>query len=137
MPSNASFNFSDNIIHAEGVRFINVGDAALIPYDGKVTIREKAEIEKLNYARLVAGRENKYHELYNVIATINSGADFRGSGDYDYIDENQTIQKIHFDTCGIIRKLKELLKFRWRLILNSVPNWLQRESRIEQPISIP
>lgn len=102
----ASFNFSNNIIYAEGVRFINVGDAALIPYDGKVTIREKAEIEKLNYARLVAGRENKYHELYNVIATINSGADFRGSGDYDYIDENQTIQKIHFDTLWYYQETK-------------------------------
>ena len=96
----ASFNFSENIIKTEGVRFINVADAAIIPYDGKVVIREKMDIETLNFARLVAGRTNKYHELYNVSAKIISGQELRGSGDYDYIDEDESIQKfilIHSD----------------------------------------
>lgn len=106
----ASFNFSENIIKTEGVRFINVADAAIIPYDGKVVIREKMDVETLNFARLVAGRTNKYHELYNVSAKIISGQELRGSGDYDYIDEDESIQKIHFDTLWTFRQTKGVAK---------------------------
>lgn len=119
----ALFNFSDNIIHAEGVRFINVGDAALIPYDGKITIKEKAEISTLYYARLVAGRENKYHELYNVVADIISGQDFRGNGDYDYIDENNSIQKVHFDTLWFYKETKGIAKIPFLSYFKLSPNF--------------
>lgn len=94
----AEFDFSNNIIKAGGVRFINVADAAITPYDGKVTIYEKAEISSFTQARILAGRENKYHELYNANVKISTGQDFKGSGDYDYIDENKTVQTLHFDT---------------------------------------
>ena len=94
----AEFNFSGNVINADGVRFINVGDAAIVPHDGKVTILEKAELQQLKNARLVAGRENKFYELKNVSAKIRSSQSFAGSGDYDFIDENKTVQNIHFDT---------------------------------------
>ena len=94
----AEFNFSGNVIKADGVRFINVGDAAIVPRDGKVTINEKADIQQLKDARIVAGRVNKFHELYNVSAKITSSQRFSGSGDYDFIDEDKTVQKIHFDT---------------------------------------
>lgn len=99
----AEFNFGGNVIKTTGVRFIDVCDAAIIPHDGKVTILEKAELEHFNNARLVAGRENKFHELYNVSAQIASSQSFSGSGDYNYIDENETVQKIHFDTLWAFR----------------------------------
>jgi len=95
---NAEFDFSKNTIKAHGVRFINVGDAAIIPHDGEVTIYEKAEIGSFTQSRILAGRVNKYHELYNCNAKIITGADFKGSGDYDYLDENKSVQILHFDT---------------------------------------
>ena len=95
---NAEFDFGKNIIKADGVRFINIGDAALIPHNGEVTIYEKAEIASFNQSRLLAGRANKYHEIYNVSAKINSRTKFIASGDYDYIDENELSQKLHFDS---------------------------------------
>ncbi|MEG2071174.1 MAG: hypothetical protein RR034_07360, partial [Bacteroidales bacterium] len=95
---NAEFDFSKNIIKANGVRYVNSGDAAIIPYNGEVTVYEKARLEIFNQARILAGRENKYHELYNCIAEVMTGNDFRGSGFYDYIDENKTVQTLHFDT---------------------------------------
>lgn len=95
---NAEFDFSRNIIKANGVRFINTGDAAVIPHNGEVTIYEKADIASFTKSRILAGRENKFHELYNASVKISSGNKFKGSGDYDYIDENKTVQTIHFDT---------------------------------------
>ena len=77
---NAEFDFSKNIIKAHGVRFINVGDATIIPHDGEVIIYEKAEIGSFTQSRILAGRVNKYHELYNCNAKIITGMDFKGSG---------------------------------------------------------
>ncbi|MDD4395785.1 MAG: hypothetical protein PHQ33_07865, partial [Bacteroidales bacterium] len=94
----AEFNFRSNIINAHGVRYINAGDAAIIPDSGNVTILERAQIKTLQKARIVAGRENKYHQLYNATVNVINAADFKGNGDYDYIDENKEVQVIHFDT---------------------------------------
>lgn len=94
----AEFNFKTNIINAHGVRYINVGDAAIVPKNGDVTIREAAVLETLTDARIVADRDKKYHELYNCVVNIVHASDFKGSGDYDYIDVNKEVQVIHFDT---------------------------------------
>lgn len=94
----AEFNFKTNIINTHGVRYVNSGDAAIVPYNGDVTILEHAVIQHLNKARIVAGRDNKYHELYNCSVDIIHADEFRGSGDYDYIDMNKEVQVLHFDT---------------------------------------
>lgn len=94
----AEFDFGTNIINADGVRFINSGDAAIIPHDGKVTIYEKARLQPFTNSRILAGRENKFHEIYNANANILTANKFNGSGYYDYIDENEMVYQIHFDT---------------------------------------
>jgi len=94
----AEYNFTKNIIKAHGVRFINTGDAAVIPEHGEVLIYEKADIASLTNARLLAGRENKFHEIYHAGIKIFTATKFRGTGDYDYIDENEQVQTLHFDT---------------------------------------
>lgn len=101
---NAEFNFRTNVINAHGVRYVNCGDAAIIPDNGDITILEQAFIQPLQKARIVAGRENKYHQLYNCNVSIVHAADFKGSGDYDYIDENKEVQIIHFDTVWYYQK---------------------------------
>ncbi len=94
----AEFNFKTNIINAHGVRYINVGDAGIVPHDGDVTILERAQIQTLTNARIVTDRDQKYHELYNCTVNINHAEDFKGSGDYDYVDMNKEVQTLHFDT---------------------------------------
>lgn len=101
---NAEFDFEKNIIKANGVRYINVGDAAVIPNNGEVTVYEKAEIEQFTNSRILAGRVNKYHELYNATVKVSTGTRLRGNGYYDYIDENETVQTIFFDTVWVINK---------------------------------
>lgn len=95
---NAEFDFTKNVIFAHGVRFINTGDAAVIPQHGDVVIREKARIDELHKSRILAGRENKYHELYDCKVNIHTATKFYGNGYYDYVDENEQIQKLYFDT---------------------------------------
>lgn len=102
---NAEFNFAKNIINANGVRFIQVADAAVFPYEGKVTILEKAEIVPLDNARLLAGRYNKYHELHDCHIEIESRDHFIGKGFYDYYNEDMGFaQTIRFDSLWTLKR---------------------------------
>jgi len=101
---NAEFDFTENVIFAHGVRFINIGDAAIIPQHGDVIIRERAEIDPLKKARVLAGRENKYHELYDCNILLRNVTRFYGNGYYDYIDENKQVQQLYFDTLYFIKE---------------------------------
>ncbi len=94
----AEFDFTKNVIYAHGVRFINVGDAAVIPHHGDVVIREKAVMDQFHQSRILAGRDNKYHELYDCNVRIQTVSKFYANGYYDYVDENQQVQQLYFDT---------------------------------------
>ena len=94
----AEFDFTENVIYAHGVRYVNIGDAAIIPQHGDVVVRENAEIDPLSKSRILAGRENKYHELYNCNTRLRNVTRFYANGYYDYIDENKQIQTLYFDT---------------------------------------
>lgn len=95
---NAEFDFAVNIINAHGVRYINVGDAAVIPKHGDVTIRAKAQIDELTGSRILAGRQNKYHELYKCNTRIHTATKFYANGYYDFIDAKKRVQTLYFDT---------------------------------------
>lgn len=95
---NAEFDFTKNVIYAHGVRYINSGDAAITPKSGEVTIRLKAQMDELHESRILAGRENKYHELYNCNTRIQSATRFYANGYYDYIDAEKAVQTLYFDT---------------------------------------
>ena len=100
------FDFERFKLDARGVPFIPVGDAAIIPDNGKITIYEKSVFQRLTNTRVVASRGNLYHELYNCSIQIENGDDFRGSGYYDYEDADSVIQTLHFDTIWYFRETK-------------------------------
>ncbi len=101
---NAEFDFSKNIIYAHGVRYINVGDAAITPLHGDVVIRKNAAMDELQKSRILAGRENKFHELYNCTTHVKSATRFYANGYYDYIDEMDRVQTLYFDTVYFIKE---------------------------------
>ena len=100
------FDFGQNELVARGVRYIPVGDAAIIPQNGEVAIYEKATFKRLSNARILASRENAYHELYNCSVQIENGDDFGGSGYYDYVDALNRTQTLRFDTIWYFRATK-------------------------------
>ena len=94
----AEFDFTQNVISAHGVRYINVGDAAITPKNGDVIIRKKAVMDRLPQSRILAGRDNKYHELYNCNTRIQSATRFYANGYYDYVDADERVQTLYMDT---------------------------------------
>jgi len=95
------YDIKHNIIYAQEVKLINVADARIYPDAGKVTVRKKANMETLTYAKILANTTTQYHNIYNAEVKINSRKHYVGSGDYDYIyiDERKQKQKqtIHYD----------------------------------------
>jgi len=92
------FDFEQNTLEARGVPFIPVGDAAIFPNNGEISIKENAVFSHLTHARILASRDNMFHELYNCSVQIKNGDLFHGNGYYDYTDAYNTIQTIRFDT---------------------------------------
>jgi len=101
---NAEYDFAKNVIAAHGVRYINVGDAAITPQHGDVTIRKNAAMDPLEKSRILAGRENKFHELYDCNTRIVSATKFFANGYYDYIDAEQRVQTLYFDTLYFMKE---------------------------------
>ncbi len=97
----ALFNSSKKKISAEGVALIRVADAAIFPNDQKVVIRKGAIMDPLVNSGILANTTTKYHELDSATIHINGRHDYRGSGDYIYVDMNRKRQTIHFTDISV------------------------------------
>ncbi len=104
----AIYNLKEYVINAEGVRFIRVADAAIFPYDGKVKIFKKAEIETLYNSKILANVTTKYHEFVDATSLIAGKNWYSAKGSYLYIDEDDQKQKVLFDTIFVDKKLTTL-----------------------------
>lgn len=100
----ATYSLKEYVINAEGVRFIRVADAAVFPYDGKVKVYKKAEIETLHNSRILANVTTKYHEFFDATAIIGARNWYTAKGSYNYMDEDNKAQKIMFDTIFVDKK---------------------------------
>ena len=96
--SKATYDFSKYEITAEGVRFIEVADAAIFPENGIVKIYRRAEIGRLNNSKILANTQTKLHEVFKANIDIGSRKTYNGSGFYHYIDENKKKQDIFLDS---------------------------------------
>lgn len=98
----ALFDMNDGIIYAEEVPYIDVADSRIFPSDGKVTIEKDAVIRPLEKAKLLANRDNKYHELYDCRIFVNGRLDIAGNGYYVFKDKHKTGQVIFFDKMRVM-----------------------------------
>ena len=101
----ANYNLRKYIIHCKNVPFINVADARLFPDSGNVTIFKNAVIDTLENAVILANTVTKYHTIKNVRANIFGRKSYLATGDYTYLDENNSpfliqFAKIQPDTAG-------------------------------------
>ncbi len=93
----ASYDYEKNHINAKGVKFIEVADARIYPDQGEVTIERDAKMSTLEKARIRANKNTKYHSIHTATLNITSRNYYSGFGNYDYIDENNKVQIIHFN----------------------------------------
>jgi hypothetical protein len=102
----ASYDFGKYEIVAEGVRFIEIADAAIFPYMGIVKIYKRAEIAKLDNAKILANIDSKYHEIFKAGINIGSRKTYNGEGFYNYVDASKKKQEFLFDSIWVNRSLQ-------------------------------
>ncbi len=98
----ALFDMNDGVIYAEEVPYIDVADSRVFPADGKVTIDKDAVLRPLEKAKLMANRDNKYHELYDCKLWVEGRLSISGNGYYVYKDKYKTGQVIYFDKMRVM-----------------------------------
>ncbi len=98
----ALFDMNEGIIYAEEVPYIDVADSRVFPADGKVTIEKDAVLRPLENAKLLANRDNKYHEIYDCKLFIEGRLDIAGNGYYTFRDKHNTGQVIFFDKMRVL-----------------------------------
>lgn len=93
----AYYNYSETLLNAEQVPFMAIGDAYIFPDSGKVQVLEKATIKPFRKARLLANTDSQYHMLHNANLMVDSRIHYRGSADYDYVDEFGNVHTFRMD----------------------------------------
>ncbi len=93
----AYYDYEKNHINATGVKFIEVADARIYPFEGDVTIMRDALMRTLENAIIRTHKETKYHTIHSATLNITGRNYYSGVGNYDYVDETGEIQLIHFD----------------------------------------
>jgi len=106
--SMATFNSRKKVIKAEGVVRIEVADAAIFPGDNLVTILKDANMVPLKEAAVIANTTTKYHEIENAEIKINGKKDYRGSGNYQYVDMDKKQQNIFFNDIRVDTTLQTI-----------------------------
>jgi len=83
----ATFSYNKNILDAEKVPFLAIGDSYVFPDERKVQVLQQATIKPLKNAKIMANTESRYHLMHHANLVIDSRRHFRGAADYDYVDE--------------------------------------------------
>ncbi len=81
------YNYAERDLNGRDVPFIQIGDAYVFPYNGNVSIEEKAKMDVLKKAKILANTESRYHLLREANIRIKSRNYYSGSATYDYEDE--------------------------------------------------
>lgn len=93
----AKYNIRKSIINANDVKYIRVADATVYLSDGEVVIEKKAKMRTLSNTKIIANNTTRYHTINNCTTNIFGKKQYSSSGDYDYVDEKNVKQIIHFD----------------------------------------
>lgn len=90
----AVFDMKEGVIYADNVPYIDVADSRAFPFEGDVVIEENAKMRTLEQARLLASRDNIYHEIYDASLNIHGRYALGGEGLYVFKDKHLTGQII-------------------------------------------
>jgi hypothetical protein len=91
------------LLKVEGIPYIDIADSRMFLKDGKVTIRKAADMDPVDSARIVANRNDKFHEVYRMRAKIFGRNKMRGDGFYVYVNKNGQKQEITMDSVLVNR----------------------------------
>jgi hypothetical protein len=93
----AIYDIKDIKLNIEGVNGITVGNVRIVPNEGKVVVRENADMDVLHKATIEMNQFTKNHILTNAEVKIRSRRKFEGTADYAYLNEIGDTTVIEFD----------------------------------------
>ncbi|MFA9212781.1 MAG: hypothetical protein ACEQSR_02925 [Candidatus Methylacidiphilales bacterium] len=95
--ASVKMSLGDYVLQASKVPYINVVDSKILPDSGKVYIGKDAEMNELLNAKINADTVTKFHKIEQVTVKINGRTDFRGQGNYIYLDKNKKPQRFYLN----------------------------------------
>lgn len=103
LASHSKFYLENTLLEAFEVPEILVADAYIYPDTGYVAIDSNAAMRTLNNASISASITNMFHSFYGGVIDIAGANYFKGTADYEYLDQDGTpwpikFQDIHVDT---------------------------------------
>ncbi|MBI9065705.1 MAG: hypothetical protein JEZ09_00355 [Salinivirgaceae bacterium] len=99
--SETDFDLQTNTIFAHKVKFIQVADANIFPFEEEVTVEPVAKMRTLRKAEVLANTETKHHRFHDATINISSRHQYHGEGKYNYLDELGRFQVINFDVIAV------------------------------------
>lgn len=90
MAPGAVYDIDESIIKCNGIEYIRVADAKILPDSGKVVIRKRAKMDPLLNAEILATATRELHHIYDATLSISSRKKYDGEGMYTYKDEDGT-----------------------------------------------
>ncbi|MFO7656545.1 MAG: hypothetical protein R6W78_05720, partial [Bacteroidales bacterium] len=104
----AYYDYSKNLLKATEVKYIDVADARIYPDKGNVTVESDARMQSLENSRVKANMVSKFHKFHSSTINIYGRKKYDGFANYDYVDENNEVQNIHFKNIGVDENLQTI-----------------------------
>jgi len=93
----STYDYSNNLLTSEEVKYVRIADALIHPTGEEVKVKENAEMQPLEDARIEAGE----HTIHKAKLKIEGKNSYFGYGYYDYIDDKGSTQTIRMDTISV------------------------------------
>lgn len=98
------YDLNTNLLEVEGARIIKVADAAIFPYNGRISVGKDGKISELKQAEILANRQSLYHRFYNSTVNIASRKLYSAKGLYDYTPSEGDITTLEMNNISVNSK---------------------------------
>ena len=92
----AHYSTASSTLSAQHVQRVFSADAMVMPHKQHVEVTPEERMRTLKDAVVLADIDSAYHRFYNAEIRIASRRLYGGHGDYDYVDERDSVQTLHF-----------------------------------------
>ncbi len=97
----ALYDLDSNFLEVEDARIIKVADAAIFPFNGKLSVGKDGFIKELKQAEILTNVTNLYHRFYNANVNIASSKRYTAKGLYDYTPSDGDVTTLEMKNIAI------------------------------------
>ncbi len=101
---NALYDLKTNLLEVEDARIVKVADAAIFPYNARISINKDGLINELKQAEILANRSSLLHKFYNSNVTIGSRKIYVAKGLYDYTPSDGAVTTLEMKNIQVNSK---------------------------------